>query len=63
MTFVIGTVTVEATQLATDVDVQIEDRFGVKKRMTFANDRIQDVPWDSIAENDVHYSQWQTRRN
>ena len=63
MTIAIGTVTVEATQLATDLHAVITDKFGVTRRVTFTEDRVEEVPWGLIAATHVHYSQWKTGRN
>jgi hypothetical protein len=63
MTISIGTVTVEATQLATDVHAKITDVYGVTKSVTFAEDRVDGIPWNAIAETHVHFSQARTRRN
>lgn len=63
MTISIGTVTVEATQLATDVHAKITDVFGMTKSVTFAEDRVEGIPWHAIAATHVHFSQARTRRN
>jgi hypothetical protein len=63
MTISIGTVTVEATQLATDVHAKITDVYGVTKSVTFAEDRVEGIPWRAIAETHVYFSQARTRRN
>lgn len=63
MTIRQGTVTIEATQLATDVHAVISDSFGIQKRVTFQEDRVETIPWDLIAAKHVAYSQARTRRN
>lgn len=63
MTWQYGTVTVEATQLATDVRAVITDKFGVSKSIVFTEARVEDVPWEMFVDNHIRYSQWKTRRN
>ena len=63
MTIAIGTVTVEATQMATDVHAVITDKFGVTRRVTFSEDLVHSIPWELIAATHVHYSQAKTGRN
>lgn len=63
MTIAIGTVKVEATQLATDVHAKITDVFGVTKSITFKDDRVENVPWGLIAAKHVNYSQYKAGRN
>jgi hypothetical protein len=63
MFFIFGTVTVEATQLTTDVRAVISDSFGQKKEILVRDDRVERVPWAVFAENHMRWSQAQTRRN
>ena len=63
MTIQQGTVTIEATQLAGDVHAVISDKFGIQKRVTFVEARVENVPWSIFAAQHVAYSQWKTRRN
>lgn len=63
MTIQQGTVTIEATQLATDVRAVITDRFGITKSLVFQEARVEAIPWPVIVDNHIRFSQWKTRRN
>ena len=63
MTFQHGTVTIEATQLATDVRAVISDVFGVEKSLVITEARVEQVDWRVYADCHMKYSQAKTRRN
>jgi len=61
--FQVGTVSIEATQMADDVFLRLRDTFGMSKEFTFPNARVEALAMEQIAACHVRWSQIKTRRN
>jgi hypothetical protein len=61
--FILGTVQIEAIQMADEVHLKVKDKFGHANTVQVPGVQVDEIPFELVAGIHRRHSQFETRRN